>query len=423
MAQGSGYTNLQKYLDANQDDRLSNLITSGINDKVTGAKDALTSEQNTFNTGLSGEQNRIGQGFDQAKTTVQKLQSDPSNISDQDVSQYQGALNTQYQGPTGLTGDVQTKSEQVGNLSNLAGTRAGRGELLRSFINSPGYTKNDQSLDELFLGGNVDKDLQGTRQSARRINSDIDNQSNAATSAADQVRTGIPTVANNLKQQTADIGTNLANTVTQRATDDTTQDANFRKAVSSQDLSALSPYGFQVTPAEQTQDTAAQKFGFGGQYYSDLITPSYAQNISPGGVATDQEKAQATALGKLLQDPSYAQYTAGNAYVAPSIASNAVAADQLSNDQYNKLFNNTSIDSLSKYGGYEGLQPLLDKYYGGSLGADLKPNVESESLSALLADLNSGNGSLQDPAFLQAVQGYSQQLSNELGRPQTAKRR
>jgi len=377
-SKGTGYTNLQQYLAANNGNRLGNVINTGIGDVVGGGQKEFENQRNTFSTGLKGEQERLGGLFGGAQNTLNTLSTNP-NVSDQQVNQFHDAQNAQYKGPTGFKDEegLQRKVTNINDVSNLAGSRAGRGELLRTFINAPNYTRNKQDFDTLFLGNDVDTKLRKARQSGEQLGRNISSGVEGAKQQADVARAGVQPKVQQINTNARTIGSNLQNVLQQRAKDKQTQSDAFRERLSQEDLGGLAGYGVKPTDVTVNQLNAMKHYGAGDSYWSNLVNPTYAQNINPAGVANENEKAQSAALTRLLSDPTYQAYTTGDAYIAPTVSLTPDKANAVAVDKYNQV-NQMTLPELAQY------NPEIDSVVKGWLNSPVVGSVNNYTLPSIL---------------------------------------
>lgn len=427
LSNGTGYTNLQKYITANQGNKLNNVINSGVSGVVDQGKKELDTQRNTFDTGLNADTSRLNDLSTGANNTFNLLKTNAGGINDQQVGQFQNAMNAHYTGPQGLENEtaLNNKVNNINQVSNLAGSQAGRGQLLKTFINSPNYTKNKENLDSLLLGNDVDSNLRKAKQQGQQLSNNINSNIAGAHSRANEADVNAQNTGKQLKTNTQQVGTDLTTNLLDRAKTLQAGSDKFNSLIQHQNLTDLKPYGFNPTETDQNgylvhpeylydagrAQATSKEFGYGNDYYSNLITPNYAKNINPAGVASNEQRAQAGALTKLLNDPTYQAYTTGDKYVAPTVGINQARADQLVNDKYNQFYSNTPISQLAQHQGFDPLTGLIKNYAdsgnAGALNGDM-------TLSQLYNTYNQPNV-LQDSPVRQDVNRMSDLLKYYFG--------
>jgi hypothetical protein len=185
---GSGFTNLQQYLGANQNNQLGQAVSGTVQQAGQQASNTLQAGQQQFQQGIGQAQNAL-QGYQQnVQPTLNEFQNPnytASDIGQQQIGNFQALQNAQYAGPTGLGNQqqIQSQAQQAQQYGQMAGTQAGRQQLLQATVgNQPGYTQGAQTLDQalLSLGGGQQQLQQaaiGANQAAAQANQGV----NAAT--------------------------------------------------------------------------------------------------------------------------------------------------------------------------------------------------------------------------------------------------
>jgi uncharacterized protein YjbJ (UPF0337 family) len=163
---GTGYTNLNKFFQANQNNKLGQKVSGNIQSQIGQVKGQLGQQQEQFKT--EAEKNRLDteenkQQRDQAIGRFQNPSTAGGDVTDQDINKFQQFRSGQYAGPSGLQ-DTQALSGQANELraqtSNLSPEATQ--ELLRRSVGGAGrYTQGQQRLDTLLM------DRSGLRQAGR----------------------------------------------------------------------------------------------------------------------------------------------------------------------------------------------------------------------------------------------------------------
>lgn len=363
--QGTGYTNLQSYLTANQGNQLGQTLSNDIQGVTNNAEGQLNQQVGDFNTNLASASSSINNAYGAANTNVNTLNSNPTAFNANDMSQVQGFQGQAYAGPTGLsnTGDLNAQAQNISGLAGLAGSQAGRGQLLRTFVGSPNYTNTAQSLDSAFLGNGVDNQLRGTTQQANRYSDQVNQQEQAAQFKAGATQSGLANDQSNVTGNINNIGNNLTNVLNSRVTNANNQDTSFNNALSTDNLNQLANLGYNVPGTAASNLNTAQYYGIGSQYFNPLTQGSTGgSNANMAGVANTNDRAQATALAQLTNNAAYNNYTTGPSYIAPTLQINQTAANPVLQNEY-KTLQNVGLGSLaSQYGPtspYGALENLL----------------------------------------------------------------
>lgn len=159
--QGSGrFTNIQKYLTANKTggQQIANGIQNSFDKQANQVAQGVQNAQGSLDRSTNPLQQQLGQqGADQLKSGFQ----DPNAIlADQSKLNDFRQLQTGYsQGISNVADTEKLRQQQLSqqaqglaDTAGLAGTEAGRFELLRKSLASPAYSQGAQRLDQVLLG-------------------------------------------------------------------------------------------------------------------------------------------------------------------------------------------------------------------------------------------------------------------------------
>lgn len=176
---GSGFTNIQKYLGANKDNKLGSTINSGIQNQVQQTQNNLSSAQNEFQNQLNSNKYNVDEG----KNLINGATSADS-VTDDQAKRFQQLKAGMYQGPQALNNaqQLQGQAQDTKQLGQATGTTAGRYGLLQKYAGRGQYNQGQQRLDNLILGQTGQQDL----NQARRSTAGIDNQVSGALNVAGQ---------------------------------------------------------------------------------------------------------------------------------------------------------------------------------------------------------------------------------------------
>jgi hypothetical protein len=209
--QGTGFINLQNYLNANQGNNLGSTVAGGITNQANQAQTGLTNSQQSFNQGIQGAQqnltgeqntaqNLFGTTDASGNTTGGIYNTNPSAIASAPTTdangtasnpyqaQWQGIENYQYGGPTQLSNlaGTQAKAQNAAQLGNETKSQGGQTELLQQFAAAPGqqYTQGQQNLDTMLLGQQGSGQLKQAAQKTAGLPQQVNNAEAAAESQA-----------------------------------------------------------------------------------------------------------------------------------------------------------------------------------------------------------------------------------------------
>lgn len=158
---GSGFTNLQRFLDVNKQNRLGQTVASGVGGVAQGAKDAIGQSQQQFQQ--QTEKDRLD--TDVNRTRIKDVVANAPNMVGtgpnrtqeqqktlQDFGRYRSGI---YTGQNELKdfGALQSKAQEAQQLGQAATSGSGRMGLLQRFAGggTQPYTQGQQRLDSLLL--------------------------------------------------------------------------------------------------------------------------------------------------------------------------------------------------------------------------------------------------------------------------------
>jgi hypothetical protein len=163
---GSGFTNLNRVVQANQGNKLGQAVAGGVQQNVQNVRSGVQQAQTQFQQ-KAGE-NELGteEQKNRRDALLGKAMNAPSELSDADIQANQRFLSGRYTGPQGLeNADILTgKAREAETLGSMAGTTAGRGALLTRFAGGQGYTAGQNRLDNTLLGATAGADLSRARR-------------------------------------------------------------------------------------------------------------------------------------------------------------------------------------------------------------------------------------------------------------------
>lgn len=384
---GTGYTNLQQYLSANQNNKLGSTLSGGIQSSVDAANQNLNQQNNTFNSELDKSNQVLNAGVNNANTIANNLSANPTAINDQNINDYNAFKTSTYGGPKGLADNstLQANVDNLGNVSSLAHSGTGRGELLKSYLGAPKYTQSQQNLDSILMGPTADQSLHTSVRNAEQFTNDVNGAKQNASFRSQVAQSGLPAAQNAAADKFNTFGNNLQKTLDNRVQNTQAQNDRFSNDISKRDLYDLNDLGYG-TDSLYNNYTTAKTYGDGDKYFNAAVTPNYGQNISPSGLANENDRAAATALSKLTGNNLYDSFATGPAYVAPTLGIDMGKGSGVIQDEYNRLMN-TSLNAFAKdYGAVPAtnLQSELNYLGSGNFSNNPYTGASDQSLKDVL---------------------------------------
>lgn len=171
---GSGFTNLQRFLDVNKQNRLGQSIASGVQNVATGARNALGQSQQQFQQ--KAESNRLDTDANSQRVkdvlnqAPELVGTGPNRNEEQqkNLRQFTQFREGKYSGPQELQDQqaLQARAQEGQQLGQSTGTAGGRIGLLQRFAggNKGNYGMGAQSLDSMLLERQKDPLAQARRQ-------------------------------------------------------------------------------------------------------------------------------------------------------------------------------------------------------------------------------------------------------------------
>jgi hypothetical protein len=179
---GTGFTNIQSMIKANQGNRLGQTVAGGVQQAGQNVRAGV--QQGVQKFGQQVQANRLG-AQDQANAEglvnrASGLQAD-QDLSQDDYTQAQKYAQGAYQGPQDLENSAQLAGQaaEAEQLGRLGSSSAGRQGLLQRFVGAPQYSFGQQKLDNLLLGSD-----QGALNQARASTRGVADQAVSSIEAA-----------------------------------------------------------------------------------------------------------------------------------------------------------------------------------------------------------------------------------------------
>ncbi len=164
--QGSGFTSLDKYLQAGQAPQFGQEFSAKVQGDVNKAGQTLTQATDTVS-----KQIKEG-GYALPEADIQAAIANPLQA---DTAKVKQAVNAQFTGPMGLEGSQEQYNQVFGAVEGAkqkaksAGTEAGRFTLLDTYFGRPNYTQGEKALDNLLLQRGGGLDAQGLKAQAKQL--------------------------------------------------------------------------------------------------------------------------------------------------------------------------------------------------------------------------------------------------------------
>jgi len=143
--QGSGFTNIQKFVSANQGNKVGQAVTGGFQNQVGGTLQNVKSSEEGFKKQAQQGATVIG---DAEKNRLQGILADPTKATDEDQAFVQKYRDASYTGPQQLQNQQQLQGQvqQAQQLGNMAKDPGQRQNLLQQFVGQNKVYRSGQQL-------------------------------------------------------------------------------------------------------------------------------------------------------------------------------------------------------------------------------------------------------------------------------------
>lgn len=390
---GSGYTNIQRIVQANQGNQLGQAVGSGIQQAGSALKSNLGNAQNQFQqqtaqnqANTAGNQQVVQNVLGSAENYI------PTGNNDQNAQQgakFQQLISGQYLGPNQLQNaqQLQGQAANVNQMGQALGTSGGRAGLLQQFVGNPQYSRGQQTLDTLLLGQqNNSQALANARQSTAGLGNQVQGAIQGA-QAQGQEQSGLAksfgqNVQNQFGQRVSDINTGLQN---QATTAQTQRDAQYQ-----QQLKDLQSGNITQQEADQLGLTNGQQVtGDILQNAGNFVTQN-ADKASAQNVASTQDYSRLNALRQLAGQsaPQTAQDTLGQYSGQDQLAGKFAGEQAFAQDQSG--FTNALQGQMANYNAQ--INPALQGQQNAQKIADLvKQRDAANTLGGLGGQIQANN--------------------------------
>lgn len=298
---GSGFTNLQRYLQANKSNRLGQAVAGGVQQAGQQAQGAITQAGQQFETESEKEKERLAS---QGKRVSDILGGDVSKASDEDVGAFQNILGAESKGPTGVQNaeELRSKAQEAQQLGQAGGSQAGRFGLLQRFVggNRP-YTMGQQRLDQLLLGQTGSQQLQGARAGTIGLGQQAERQIGAAQAQGQELQGQARQLAESTKGQLGQQASAYDTAMQQKLAEQTKAYQDVINQFGPQAM-GNAPVQIDENMFKQLTDVSGGLLGEGTGLYKSDITPYLGINkiyATKQAAQSAEDLARAQALQKL----------------------------------------------------------------------------------------------------------------------------
>lgn len=415
---GTGFTNLQRVIGANQNNKLGSSIQQGVGTQVGNAQSGLNTAQSGFNQQLGQAQTGVNKLADTTSGALQDVTKAAG--SDDTVNAFKDLREGSYQGPTGLQNADALKNQAYNaqQLANQVNTSGGRQALLQRFASGGSqYGQGQQRLDNLILGQTAGTELRDTRRQANNLVNNAANAQNVAGQQAQALQAQRAALVSNVQGQLKGQGSDLEKSLTDRAAAMGPEAA--AKLASMQDRiskGALTPedMNFLVSEIKKTNPDFNENTTL---YNTDLGSLLNAgSGYSASNVATAEDVARKQALAKLAgQDvANFDPSQVGQASPLLSVNDQAGGVIKSAGDAYNTAYAPVQQQVATQNATAQAIKTAKeasDKYY------DVNNRMQAAEKQFIQTYQHAHGGVAPDPAAFKNSPGYrvlSKEYNNAL---------
>lgn len=312
-ANNSGrFTNIQSYLSAANSEtgqqsggqQIQAGVQKAQEQNAANVREGIAKSQEQFGNAYNAENTRLAGAQPFVQNTLQQVQTNPSQLTDEQINQYRGLATGQgaYKDLNGLSNAPDASGLQ--SAATMAGTEGGRYQLLNDTFKRPTYTSGQQKLDQLLLQTQSAAPLQ---RNLSQLATDVTGERTAAMTDADLKAKALHTLAGDVSTAAntgvAGAETSLENAVNDRVTSsqgsaDKAYDY-FNKALSGQTLKPEESAMALQFAKDQGIDLNQGLYGIPG--YQDFHPEQFLthQQFNKQNISSPEERARANALSKL----------------------------------------------------------------------------------------------------------------------------
>jgi hypothetical protein len=314
---GSGFTNLNKIIGANQNNQLAANVAKGVGQGAQQVQQGIGQVKSQFQqqadaNNLASDVNKTA-----ASQALSNIMGGNTDVSDQQANQFGTFLAGKYAGPQELdatkTAQVGARAREVQGFGQALGSGGDKTGVLQAFAGKGPYSAGQQRLDSLLLGKGpgAGKQLAQARQQSAGLTGQVGREQEIAQQIG-QLRSGqAAQFGKDVSGQIGGAKTGLETTIGGEFTRLEGQQKQLYDAVKAKFESgeALSPEERQTLGLGDPTGNITNKMpGLPGSQAApidiyNLKAQDYLQKaaLDKGSVATAQQKAQLEALSKLGQ--------------------------------------------------------------------------------------------------------------------------
>lgn len=192
---GSGFVNLNKILDANQNNQLGSTVAQGIGQGTQQVKQGLQSLKTGFQTDADKANLASAENKQAISDALKNIATGQTSISNQLAQQFGTFRSGQYSGPRELdptkTVQLGARANEVQDFGQALQSGGDKTRVLQAFAGKGPYTAGQTKLDSLLLGQGpmAKQQLAEARQGSRGLTQQIGKEQEAARQLGD-LRTG-----------------------------------------------------------------------------------------------------------------------------------------------------------------------------------------------------------------------------------------
>lgn len=301
--QGSGYTNIQRIVQANQGNNLGQAVGQGIQKAGQQVSGQLGQAQNQFqqdttqNTSNTDANNQLAQSVLANPDQYVDATGAQQTANGVKGNQFQQLLSGVYQGPQTLNNiqQLQGQASDVSQLNKAIGSAGGRMGLLQRFVGGPQYNSGQQTLDSLLLGKSGGQDLAQARLATAGLGQKVSGAEQGAEAQA-QLQTGASkALGQQLQDQFGNTVSGIDTGLQKQATDaQTGRDTKYQQLLKDLQSGTMTQSEAANLGLQNGQEITSDMLNNLGTYVPENGLKASAQNI-----ASAQDYARLNALRQL----------------------------------------------------------------------------------------------------------------------------
>lgn len=297
--QGSGYTNIQRIVQANQGNKLGQTVGQGIQQAGQQVSGQLNQAQNQFQQQTGQNQVNTAQNQQLAQNVLANPDQfiDPNSAQGQQGNQFSQLLSGVYQGPKTLQNaqQLQGQASDVAQMNQALGSAGGRMGLLSRFVGNPQYNSGQQTLDSLLLGKSQGQDLSQARLATAGLGKKVAGAEQGAEAQAGIQSGAAQAFGNQLRDQFGNKISGMDTNLQQQAKDaQTARDTQYQQTIKDLQSGQLNQQEASLLGINPNQEITENMLNNIGNYVTENPLKASAQNI-----ASQQDYARLNALRQL----------------------------------------------------------------------------------------------------------------------------